>query len=204
MSDYTDHLLLWVDVETTGLDTRRDDILEIGLILTDMNGNQIDGAIKTVLRPRLWRWKRRHLPDRVREMHTANGLLDLADDAWTARAAQGWIRADIQCLAHLHEVTLAMIHPAGSSVRFDLNIIDRRMPGLLDGLHHRVLDISSLRMAVDATAENHGEERRAPIRDHQTTHRVLDCLHRDIDDYRRIASEIILPGLAIHGRTSRD
>lgn len=206
MTDYTDHLLLWIDVETTGLDTKRDDILEIGYILTDMEGDTLEHVSHTIIRPSMWQWKRRRLPERVRAMHEANGLLDDVDaKGMPARRAMVYDRTLIELAAKRHDAALADIHPAGSSVHFDLAMIDRLMPGMLDGLHHRVLDISSLRMAVDATGQLHAEEPDGPDRGPRTDHRVTTCLERDIDDYRHLTSGIILPGLVIDNRrTSRD
>ena len=75
--------LAWCDIETTGLDPDKDEILEIAFILTDEENNEIDrwesvilltpvGAARLVADPY------------VKEMHRSSGLLAAATDPRTA------------------------------------------------------------------------------------------------------------------------
>ena len=62
--------LLWIDVETTGLDPDSDALLEIGMLYTDGGLHPIDAPLDLVLR-----WD--GTPDDfIKGMHGSNGLLD--------------------------------------------------------------------------------------------------------------------------------
>lgn len=47
---------------------------------------------------------------------------------------------------------------------------------IAEGLHHRKLDLTTLRLTDQAIG-------RDPYQNHAGTHRVQDCIHRDINDY---------------------
>lgn len=64
---------------------------------------------------------------------------------------------------------------------FDLRQLDVHLSRHLEhpitqGLHHRKLDLTTLRLADQAIG-------RDPYQNHAGTHRVQDCIHRDINDY---------------------
>lgn len=69
---------------------------------------------------------------------------------------------------------------AGTNPQFDLDWITSKLPVLADGLnsltdYHR-MDMTALRLAL-ATLGHHKHE--------HTTHRVDDCLDRDIHEYQQ-------------------
>ena len=73
------------------------------------------------------------------------------------------------------------LHPAGTNVDFDLRQLDVHLSRHLEhpitqGLHHRKLDLTSFRLADQAIGGN-------PYQNHAGTHRVQDCIRRDINDY---------------------
>ena len=65
--------MVWIDVETTGLDTEQDALLEVAMLITDCELEPLAGSNYVI-----------HWPDPtdlpmsqlVRKMHTDNGLLD--------------------------------------------------------------------------------------------------------------------------------
>lgn len=122
--------LLWMDVETTGLDTQHDRILEIGLIVTDDNLIPLDEGFHSIIR------YSGETSEFITAMHTPNGLL------------------------------------AGSSLRFDRDIIAHTWPHLLDGCSHRSFDVSVFYEAAclwsPTIAQNAPES--------TTDHRVMHCL----------------------------
>lgn len=132
--------LLWVDLETTGLDEQSDLLLEVGFIVTD--ADLIEVARASWVIP--WRSPRGHLDSvrtmadpAVRDMHDANGLWVEAGvaGAFDGRAVTAWVTE------HAPTATLA-----GSSIgQFDVRWLREWLPGVLDGRTHRVADISSLR-----------------------------------------------------------
>lgn len=61
--------------------------------------------------------------------------------------------------------------PAGSTVRFDRDMLDSWMPGVLDGCSHRSLDISAVCEAVRMW-----NPMALPDMEPSTDHRVMHCL----------------------------
>lgn len=117
-------MLLWMDVETTGLDPDHDRILEVELRCTDMKGVLCVGGFHRVIglagrnvsitdeNFKAWR------------MHCANGLLEDAFDAgYTEAATANGLEEYVDSLAQSFT-----LHPAGSNPQFDLDFIGRLAP----------------------------------------------------------------------------
>ena len=66
--------LVWIDCEMTGLDIERDALIEIACVVTDAELNLLDEGIDLIIKPPAEALET--MPDVVREMHTASGLLD--------------------------------------------------------------------------------------------------------------------------------
>lgn len=114
------------------------------------------------------------------EMHLANGLM-------LASAEAPKDTYDYQHTAwNIHEflndqLSQYTLHPAGTNVDFDLRQLDVHLSRHLnhpiaEGLHHRKLDLTTLRLTDQAIG-------RDPYQNHAGAHRVQDCIHRDINDY---------------------
>ena len=113
-------MLLWMDVETTGLDPDHDRILEVEMRCTDMKGELDVGGFHRVVglagrnvsitdeNFKAWR------------MHCANGLLEDAFDAgYTEEATANALEEYVDSLAQSFT-----LHPAGSNPQFDLDFIE--------------------------------------------------------------------------------
>jgi oligoribonuclease len=169
-------LFLWMDVETTGTDPKRDSILEIGLLFTDDQLNPLDEGFHSVIKT-----KRNFKPtDFIRGMHTPNGLLAecAAPDAPSREQADMAARAYIA--PHIGERIIA----AGSSVRFDRDFLDAFDPELLSPVYHRSLDVSTFYEATSAWRPGLAVQCPKPT----TNHRVMNCL-RDSIAYARFWQE---------------
>jgi len=131
--------LVWIDCEMTGLDLRRDALVEVAALVTDSELNVLGEGIDLVIRP----------PDDalaqmeevVRTMHTASGLL--------AELPAGMSIAEAE-VAVLDYVRAWVPDPrkaplAGNTVATDRGFLARDMPGLESHLHYRIVDVSSIK-----------------------------------------------------------
>jgi len=140
MSIETPEYLLWLDFETTGLDTARCAVLEVAVVLTTETLEEIDRYGDLVYAP----IGRVDMADDVRAMHTTSGLLDAYDLEYTVDVEYAERRIiDILAVASVTTCTLA-----GSGIgTFDLPIIKRLMPNLAARLTYHVHDVGVMRRA---------------------------------------------------------
>lgn len=153
------HMLLWIDTETTGISRTNAKLLEIGMIVTSMDG----------------------IDPKVLRMHLDNGLLDTVMEtepeefgyANVARNLGAWLDT---------EASQYVLHPAGTNVDYDIDVLTNQLgphlhPDWLRQLtNHRKLDLSTYRISDLALDHN-------PYQNHAGTHRVQDCIRRDRNDY---------------------
>jgi oligoribonuclease len=139
--------IIWCDMETTGLDHRRDPILEVALIATTSSLTTI--AERTWLHvPPDWDRIRSDLHPAVDEMHTANGLL--ADiDALHEKGGEPYLFGiEDQIMAWIGSVQAGRGKATigGSGVAsFDIQVIRQQMPRLAQRLNYWSYDIGSVR-----------------------------------------------------------
>lgn len=137
--------LLWLDLETTGLDPQTCEILEVAACVADL---ETPFAVRDhyeavrgfdVVNTRL------NIHDVVFKMHRDNGL-------WGACSESATTLEDIEdrLIAMTGETPSSdrdnQTTLAGSCVSFDLAFINRWMPRLAKFLHYRVLDVSSVKL----------------------------------------------------------
>lgn len=81
------------------------------------------------------------MPEVVRQMHTASGLLEELDGGTTLEAAEAQVLAYIK--QHVPELGKAPL--CGNSVGTDRGFLLRDMPTLESYLHYRIVDVSSVK-----------------------------------------------------------
>ncbi len=132
--------LVWIDCEMTGLDLRRDALIEIAVLVTDGELNVLGEGIDLVI----------HadddalagMPEVVREMHAHSGLTD-AVRASTVTLAEAEQLALAYVREHVPEPRSAPL--AGNSIATDRGFLTRDMPELDGHLHYRMVDVSSVK-----------------------------------------------------------
>jgi oligoribonuclease len=135
-----DGRLVWIDCEMTGLDLRRDALIEVAAIVTDADLVPLDDGVSVII----------HTHDDVldsmvpivREMHEASGLTEAVRHSTVTLGAAEKIVLDY-VKTHVAEPNTAPL--CGNSIATDRGFIARDMPALDEHLHYRMIDVSSLK-----------------------------------------------------------
>jgi oligoribonuclease len=175
--------LVWIDCEMTGLDLARDALVEIACIVTDGELNPVDDGLDLVIKPPAEAVDQ--MPEVVRDMHTASGLLSELASGITLGEAQDQVVAYVR--AHVPESKKAPL--CGNSIATDRMFIARDMPELDAFLHYRMVDVSSIKelarrwypRAYFASPQKHGG------------HRALADIRESIQELRYYREAIFVP-----------
>lgn len=134
---------IWfLDLETTGLDPERRLILQIGWGRFDATtGVLFDHQQVEVWHPQLWDhetsfWRTEFFDPIAFKMHEESGLLRQV-------RSFGWNAGEVEQLACKAIPEGAVL--AGYSVHFDREFLRHQMPFLFRKLHHRLIDVSTIR-----------------------------------------------------------
>jgi oligoribonuclease len=190
-------MIVWLDLETTGLDPRTGSILEIAIVITDDELNEVGtpyvSLVKSLDEPR----GLSSMDAFVKNMHTKSGLLD--DLAKTGELHEPWNVAldagmfltaslvkDATDLKSIVKATKYLHTLAGSSIHFDRSWLAGHMTELLSDFSHRMIDVSSLtemakRWAPEIYAKRPGL---GPDGKPLPMHRALDDIRNSIETLR--------------------
>jgi oligoribonuclease len=132
--------LVWIDLEMTGLDSRRDSIIEIATVVTDQNLDIVaEGPALAIHQPdacldAMDEWNTRQ--------HGQSGLTQRVKESTTSAR-----EAEQQTLDFLSALVENGSSPmAGNSICQDRRFLAREMPDLEAFFHYRNLDVSSLKI----------------------------------------------------------
>ena len=135
----TPGVLVWIDMEMTGLDPAVDAILEIASLVTDNELNIIaEGPVLAVHQDEgilagMDDWNVEH--------HTASGLVErVRRSPVSVTEAQALTLGFVQRHADKHSAPLC-----GNTVWQDRRFLKRYMPILEDWLHYRIVDVSTVK-----------------------------------------------------------
>ena len=140
MADKSLDRLVWADCEMTGLDLRRDALIEIAVLVTDSELRVLDDGVDIVITAP------NELLDGmqpvVREMHAHSGLTEAVRASTTTVA-----EAEQQVLDYLrkHVPEARTVPLCGNSIATDRAFLARDMPELDAFLHYRMVDVSSIK-----------------------------------------------------------
>jgi oligoribonuclease len=132
--------LVWIDCEMTGLDLRRDALIEVAAIVTDADLAPLDDGVDIVI----------HASDDVlnamipfvREMHAGSGLTDaVRASSVTLGQAEQLVLDYVK--SHVPEPRSAPL--CGNSIATDRGFVARDLPALDEHLHYRMVDVSSIK-----------------------------------------------------------
>lgn len=141
--------LIWVDLETTGLDEKRvgASILEIGMLVTELPMFKIVAAFEVLIVPDMLDedgadWEDICEPNAL-DMHRASGLIAACEAAGSSQA--GAIRAaEMFFVEHLGHTANWWTPMAGANPDFDRRWLRQHGPDLEKLFHYRNFDVRSI------------------------------------------------------------
>ena len=188
--------LIWIDLETTGLDPHRHAILEVAAVVTtgelDGGDDPADRFTRVVLP--FERFALTDMDPVVRDMHTRNGLLDAVAMPFPYRRPDGTsIPVAHRPLPHRvashafltwiidvirrHQLRAGELVQAGSSPHFDRAFLEVHMPDVAAMFDYHLVDVSAIRRAAawwhPHGAGNEGDDADKP---HRAMPDVLDSI----------------------------
>jgi oligoribonuclease len=133
-------VLVWMDLEMTGLDPARHVVVEIATLLTDDQLEPIaEGPDIVVLATAN---QLEQMDTVVRAMHTRSGLLAAMETSTISLADAG--RQTLEFLqAHIREPRTVPL--CGNSIGTDRRFLAAQLPEIEDFLHYRSIDVSSIK-----------------------------------------------------------
>lgn len=130
--------LVWVDLETTGLDPDEDDIFEIGVIVTTPNLEIVDKFAQVIHQPIVSFDK---MNEWVQSQHQKSLLLeDVKVSQITIKDAEQSALRFVQGYAPFKEAPMC-----GSTISFDRSFLRVHMPELENYFHYRNIDVSTVK-----------------------------------------------------------
>lgn len=123
----------------TGLSLEDDALIEVAVLVTDDQLNVLGDGVDVVIKPTDEALTQ--MNDFVRNMHTSSGLLEELPQGTTMEQAQQAVLDYVrQWVPEPGKAPLA-----GNSVGTDRTFLVRDMPELIEHLHYRVIDVSTIK-----------------------------------------------------------
>lgn len=161
--------LLWLDIETTGLDEVNNVMLQIGLVVTNEKLKVLDKIELDIYQPKTELAK---MNDYVRKMHTTSGLITRISKAKKIKT----VEKEMIKFYKKHFGTEKVV-TYGNSVHFDRRFIRKQMNDLDNLLSFRIVDVSSLREVMSIYKPGHDFEKKY-------AHTAIDDCLESIGEYK--------------------
>ena len=162
--------LLWIDLEMTGLDPKKDKILEVAAIATDMQLEEV-ARYEAVVK----------VDDKLMKSRMVGDFWEKnsgSRDALIAQNASGKPVSEVEkaLLDFLDKNFGKEIYLAGNSIHQDRKFIENEMPELNSKLHYRMLDVSAWKIYFENAL---GKKFIKP-----ENHRALDDINGSIEELK--------------------
>ena len=169
-------MLIWMDLEMTGLDPDRHVIVEIATLVTDDDLNIVaEGPDLVIFQPDD---ALAEMDDFVTNMHTTSGLLELIKTSTVTHEDAMQQTLDF---IKLHSPEPMKIPLCGNSIRTDRAFLNKYMPDIENWLHYRCVDVSTVKELVKRW--NPGLEHARP-KSEGITHRAMDDVRDSVAELK--------------------
>ena len=177
-------MLVWMDLEMTGLDPRRHVIVEIATIVTDDDLQIVAEGPDLVVHqpPEAFT----EMDDVVREMHTSSGLLTAIAESTVSLEDAG--AATLAFIVE-HVPDPRTVPLCGNSIGTDRRFLALHLPEIEEYLHYRSVDVSTIK---ELTRRWYPGALEAVPRK-ATAHRALDDIRESITELRWYREHVFRP-----------
>ncbi len=162
--------LLWIDLEMTGLDPKKDKILEVAAVATDMELNEI-ARYESVIKVDTDFMKKRMVGEFWKKNQTSRDALIKQNE--TGKPIE---LVERELNNFLDKNFGAEIYLAGNSIHQDRKFLENEMPELNKRLHYRMLDVSAWKIYFENALN------RKFIK--PENHRALDDINGSIEEFK--------------------
>ncbi|MGO2004662.1 oligoribonuclease [Arthrobacter rhombi] len=186
--------IVWIDCEMTGLSLEADALIEVAVLVTDPELNILGEGVDVVIKPEAQSLEQ--MNDFVRQMHVTSGLLEELDAGVDLDTATEQVLAYIrQWVPEPGKAPLA-----GNTIGTDRNFLARDMPGVIDHLHYRVIDVSTIKeLARRWYARAYFQ---APPK--TGNHRALGDIRDSINELRYYRKAVMVPAPGPDSKTAKE
>lgn len=189
--------LVWIDAEMTGLDPDVDALVEVAVLVTDAELNVLGDGVQVVIKPPQSAVDQ--MVDFVREMHTTTGLINEWDDGASLDEASKLVMDYIT--EHCPKPRTALL--AGNTVGQDKLFLSKEMPAVIEHLHYRIVDVSSIKELAKRWFPNAYAKSPEKTGNHRALGDIIDSINEL--KYYREAIMVPAPGPSEdEARTIRD
>jgi oligoribonuclease len=182
--------LVWIDCEMTGLDTNKDVLVEIAVLVTDSELNVVGEGVDVVISTTTEQIA--GMNEFVTKMHTESGLINEIPNGIPVSEAEELILKYLESSG----VAAGKSPLAGNSVYVDRIFIARDMPKLSEFLHYRTVDVSSIKELARRWYPKAYFNAPAKIGNHRALGDIKDSI-AELNFYRKTVF-VEAPGLASH------
>ncbi|KAI0741192.1 ribonuclease H-like protein [Earliella scabrosa] len=182
--DYAAGPLVWIDCEMTGLNPRTDRILEIAVIITNGNLDRVDEGLSYIIKTD------KEVLDKMdewcRNTHGASGLTEACiGSPHTKDFVQQQVLDYIKKWIPKERTGVL----AGNSVHMDRAFLVEEMPEVVEWLHYRIVDVSSIKELARRWYKT-SNARKQP---QEPAHRALDDIEGSIRELKWYRENLFLP-----------
>lgn len=168
-------LILWVDMEMTGLEPATDRILELGAIVTDWRLNPKANLTLVMKQDEAFIKQRFDTPFWHEHHETAAALIEQNKTGISQAEFSKQLISFIQEQFKIDQPE-GNIVLAGNTIRADRSFIDYHLPEVAKYLHYRMLDVSAFKVLFEA--------RYKKVFAKPENHRALEDIEGSIDELK--------------------
>ena len=177
----TSQRMVWIDLEMTGLDLERESIIEIATVITDSELNILaTGPNLAIKVPQKlldgmdeWNTRHHHGSGLVQRIHAEGKDLNDAEQA-TVEFLKEWIEPGTAPLC-------------GNSVWNDRQFLAKEMPAVLELLHYRMVDVSTIKELARRWYP------KTPSYAKKGAHLALDDILESIEELKHFRTNLFVP-----------